>query len=95
MVDRVVQLGRRDDWQLWWETFDEAGEYLERRAERLRQSVNWPDLSTRRVFDVLLWSWGKIDGLLIFDLSALAARSDQDDLSGGLWAVDTVDAQVD
>lgn len=62
VVDRVVQMGRQDSWQLWWETFAEAGDYLETRAERLRESVNRPDLSTLRVFDVLLWSWGKSKG---------------------------------
>lgn len=62
VVDRVVQMGRQDSWQLWWETFAEAGDYLETRAERLRESVNRSDLSTLRVFDVLLWSWGKSKG---------------------------------
>lgn len=62
VVDHVTQRGKRDSWEMWWQAFREDGDYLETRAERLRQVVKRPSLSTLRVLDVLLWSWGKRKG---------------------------------
>lgn len=59
VVDRVVNRGRGDSWRLWWEAFQAEGGYLEQRADRLRTVIGRPDLSTLRVFDVMLWMWGK------------------------------------
>lgn len=59
VVDRVINRGRSDSWRLWWEAFQAEGDYLERRADRLRAEIGRPDLSTLRVFDVMLWMWGK------------------------------------
>jgi hypothetical protein len=59
VVDRVVNRGRGDSWRLWWEAFQFEGDYLESRADNLRAEIGRPDLSTLRVFDVMLWMWGK------------------------------------
>lgn len=59
VVNRVIGLGRGDSWRLWWETFQAEGVYLEERATKLRAEIGRPKLSTLRVFDVMLWMWGK------------------------------------
>ncbi|SIJ87111.1 Uncharacterised protein [Mycobacteroides abscessus subsp. abscessus] len=59
VVNRVIGLGRRDSWRLWWEAFNVEGDYLEARATALRSELGRPKLSTLRVFDVMLWMWGK------------------------------------
>lgn len=59
VVDRVIKRGQGDSWRLWWEAFNAEGEYLEERATNLRAEIGRPDLSTLRVFDVMLWMWGK------------------------------------
>ncbi|KHS54040.1 DUF6308 family protein [Brevibacterium linens] len=59
VVNRVINLGRGDSWRLWWGAFQTEGDYLERRADRLRTEIGRPELSTLRVFDVMLWMWGK------------------------------------
>ncbi|MFF8892770.1 DUF6308 family protein [Brevibacterium casei] len=59
VVNRVIGLGRRDSWRLWWEAFNAEGDYLEARAAALRSEIGRPELSTLRVFDVMLWRWGK------------------------------------
>lgn len=59
VVNRVIGLGRRDSWRLWWEAFNAEGDYLEARAAALRSEIGRPELSTLRVFDVMLWMWGK------------------------------------
>jgi len=46
-------------WRLWWEAFNAEGDYLESRAAELRNEIGRPDLSTLRVFDVMLWMCGK------------------------------------
>ena len=62
VVDRVTQRGKRDSWKMWWQAFHDGGDYLEARADQIRAAVDRPDLSTLRVFDVMLWSWGKEQG---------------------------------
>lgn len=59
VVNRVIELGRGDSWRLWWEAFQAEGDYLEERATKLRAEIGRPELSTLRVFDVMLWMWGK------------------------------------
>ena len=59
VVDRVIARGRGDSWRMWWEAFNSEGDYLEERATKLRAEIGRPDLSTLRVFDVMLWMWGK------------------------------------
>lgn len=59
VVNRVIELGRGDSWRLWWEAFQAEGDYLEERAKKLRAEIGRPELSTLRVFDVMLWMWGK------------------------------------
>ena len=59
VVNRVIGLGRGDSWRLWWEAFQAEGDYLEERATKLRDEIGRPELSTLRVFDVMLWMWGK------------------------------------
>ncbi|WP_211979098.1 DUF6308 family protein [Brevibacterium sp. W7.2] len=59
VVNRVIGLGRGDSWRLWWEAFNAESDYLEERATVLRTEIGRPDLSTLRVFDVMLWMWGK------------------------------------
>ena len=60
VVNRVIGLGRGgDSWRLWWEAFQAEGDYLEERATKLRAAIGRPELSTLRVFDVMLWMWGK------------------------------------
>lgn len=59
VVDRVIERGRGDSWRLWWEAFNAEGDYLEGRATALRATIDRPDLSTLRVFDVMLWMWRK------------------------------------
>lgn len=59
VVNDVIGLGRGDSWRLWWEAFNAEGDYLESRAAELRNEIGRPDLSTLRVFDVMLWMWGK------------------------------------
>lgn len=59
VVDRVINRGRGDSWRLWWEAFQHEGDYLEGRADDLRAEIDRPELSTLRVFDVMLWMWGK------------------------------------
>lgn len=59
VVNRVIGLGRGDSWRLWWEAFQAEGDYLEERATKLRAEIGRPELSTLRVFDVMLWMWGK------------------------------------
>lgn len=56
VVDHVTQRGKRDSWEMWWQAFWEGGGYLEARADQIRAAVDRPDLSTLRVFDVMLWS---------------------------------------
>src|SRR5690625_700709 len=59
IVVRVAGFKDRDnDWELWWQTLRE-NEELESQAERLRQAAKQPELSTLRVFDILLWYHGK------------------------------------
>lgn len=62
VVDRATQRGRRDSWEMWWQAFHDGGDYLEARADRIRATVERPDLSTLRVFDVMLWRRGKEQG---------------------------------
>lgn len=62
VVDHVTQRGKRDSWEMWWQAFRDGDGYLEARADQIRAAVNRPDLSTLRVFDVMLWSWGKEQG---------------------------------
>lgn len=64
VVNRVVELGRGDSWRLWWEAFQAEGDYLEERATELRTEIGRPELSTLRVFDVMLWMWGRPTCLL-------------------------------
>lgn len=59
VVNRVIDLGRGDSWRLWWEAFQAEGDYLEDRATMLRGEIGRPELSTLRVFDVMLWMWGR------------------------------------
>ena len=60
VVNRVIGLGRGgDSWRLWWEAFQAEGDYLEERATKLRAEIGRPELSTLRVFDVMLWMRGK------------------------------------
>lgn len=59
VVDRVIERGRGDSWRLWWEALQDEGDYLEERATKLRAEIGRPELSTLRVFDVMLWMWGK------------------------------------
>lgn len=59
VVNRVIDLGRGDSWRLWWEAFHADGDNLEERATKLRAEIGRPELSTLRVFDVMLWMWGK------------------------------------
>ena len=59
VVNQVIELGRGDSWRLWWEAFQAEGDYLEERATKLRAEIGRPELSTLRVFDVMLWMWGK------------------------------------
>lgn len=59
IVNQVIELGRGDSWRLWWEAFQAEGDYLEERATKLRAEIGRPELSTLRVFDVMLWMWGK------------------------------------
>lgn len=59
VVNQVIELGRGDSWRLWWEAFQAEGDYLEERATKLRAEIGRPELSTLRVFDVMLWLWGK------------------------------------
>lgn len=62
IVVRVAGFDSNDnDWVLWWKTL-RGNEELEAEAERLRQVVNQPNLSTLRVFDILLWYSGR-DGM--------------------------------
>lgn len=58
-VDRVGERGRGDSWRLWWEAFQNEGDYLEERSTKLRAAIGRPELSTLTVFDVMLWMWGK------------------------------------
>lgn len=55
----AVDLGRGGSWRLWWEAFNAEGAYLEELATKLRAEIGRPELSTLRIFDVLLWMWGK------------------------------------
>lgn len=60
--DRVIRevIDKRpseSDWELWWEALT-VDDYLEKRAQKLRESINQPELSTLRVLDVLLWMSG-------------------------------------
>lgn len=59
VVNRVIGLGCGDSWRLWWEAFHAEGDYLEKRATKLRAEIGRPELSSLRVFDVMLWMWGK------------------------------------
>ena len=59
VVNDVIGLGRGDSWRLWWEAFNAEGDDLESRAAELRHEIGRPDLSALRVFDVMLWMWGK------------------------------------
>lgn len=54
VVDRAIERGRRSSWELWWEALRED-DYLENRAESLREQIDRPELSTLRILDVLLW----------------------------------------
>lgn len=62
VLDRVLDRGKKNSWEMWWEALHDGGEKLENRAEEIRAAVKRPDLSTLRVFDVLLWRWGKSNG---------------------------------
>lgn len=58
VIRRVIdKRPRENDWKLWWEALSVDNE-LERRAERLRSEINRPELSTLRVFDIVLWMSG-------------------------------------
>ncbi|TNM52885.1 DUF6308 family protein [Brevibacterium sediminis] len=59
VVNWVIELGQGDSWRLWWDAFQAEGDYLEERATKLRAEIGRPELSTLRVFDVMLWMWGK------------------------------------
>lgn len=59
VVDRVIERGTGNSWRLWWEAFNAEGDYFENRANELRDETGRPDLSTLRVFVVMLWMWGK------------------------------------
>lgn len=54
VVDRAINRGHQNSWELWWEALT-LDNYLEERAQRLRDELARPDLSTLRVLDVLLW----------------------------------------
>lgn len=59
IVARVAKFRNKDnDWELWWKAL-EGNKELENRAENLRQAVKQPNLSTLRVFDILLWYSGR------------------------------------
>lgn len=62
VLDRVTQRGRRNGWRLWWEALQRRDprdvDYVVR-ARRLREAVGRPDLSTLRVYDIVLWMHGK------------------------------------
>lgn len=60
VVDRVIERGRGDSWRLWWEAFQTEGDYLEKHATKLRVEIGRLELYILRVFDVMLWMWGKV-----------------------------------
>src|SRR5699024_6021951 len=58
VVKRGIEQQHSDnEWRLWWEALT-IDDYLENRAEHLRQAIDRPELSTLRVLDVLLWYSG-------------------------------------
>lgn len=58
VIHRVLdQTSSKYDWKLWWEALSTNGG-LERRAEALRTEIKRPELSTLRVFDIVLWMSG-------------------------------------
>lgn len=58
VIRRVIdKKPSQNDWRLWWEALSGDDE-LERRAQALRAAINKPELSTLRVFDVVLWMSG-------------------------------------
>lgn len=58
IIKNAIEKKTKDnDWKLWWEALTED-DYLEDRAETLRQAIDRPRLSTLRVLDVLLWMSG-------------------------------------
>ena len=59
VVNWVIELGQGNSWRLWWDAFQAEGDYLEERATKLRAEIGRPELSTLRVFDVMLWMRGK------------------------------------
>ncbi|GAA4513816.1 DUF6308 family protein [Brevibacterium yomogidense] len=59
VVNRVIGLGRADSWRVWWEAFQEDGDYLEERAETVRVAASRPNLSSLRALDVMLWMSGR------------------------------------
>lgn len=58
VIDEVVgHKSKPHDWKLWWEALVED-DYLETRAEELREAIGLSDLSTLRALDVMLWMHG-------------------------------------
>ncbi|MDN5816695.1 MAG: DUF6308 family protein [Yaniella sp.] len=63
IVDDVIGRDRQNAWELWWQTLTENPTLVER-AKTLREHTIdplgiRPELSTLRVFDVVLWMHGK------------------------------------
>src|SRR5699024_12004989 len=58
VVDRVINRGRGDSWRLRREAFQAEGDYLERRADKLRAEIGRSDLSTLRDVDGMLCTGG-------------------------------------
>lgn len=63
VVDAVIKRGRNNAWELWWNAFRDNPELVVR-ADKFRQyvddpKVTRPQLSTLRIFDVVLWMHGR------------------------------------
>lgn len=63
VVDEVIDRNKLNAWELWWQAFRD-NEELADRAEKFRQyidgaKVTRPQLSTLRIFDVVLWMHGR------------------------------------
>lgn len=66
VVDGVISRGKNNAWELWWQAFreDKENKELVSRAETFREHIadlgtTSPQLSTLRIFDVVLWMFGR------------------------------------
>lgn len=63
VVDDVIGRNKSDAWRLWWQSLTDRPALAER-AARIRQVVQesdqpYPELSTLRTLDIVLWMFGK------------------------------------